>query len=341
MKIELWYDPIYTETQIRINGVWQDSSDMYGFLYPVRGYPLQTWLRSAGSWTGIERQLMDLSRGEKTELEFHGRDMDYQDFSAAVTGMEGIRLIFAEWNAFSLYLDKIGALEESIGAFTEHMPMDGKIAEQITKFREMSPVEEDWLLRVASREELQRAERDDRICCAVDGGMLDSLEALAEVGRLSRSLRRPMDAICCVFSSHAKKEAFASYALEFPGMQFMFAAEDGEGWKEKLWAKYGQAGWIKKRLQKGAQLCGKMQIYLEALRTSNDKKRMELVHRRMESGFGEKEEKELQDSTEMAAGIRACQKTWRKLESCMAEHLFSEGTERMAVNSGTMQGTIY
>ena len=36
MKIELWYDFVYKETRVSIDGNWQDESDMYAFLYPVR-----------------------------------------------------------------------------------------------------------------------------------------------------------------------------------------------------------------------------------------------------------------------------------------------------------------
>lgn len=321
MKIEFWYDPVYTETHIRINGNWQDESDIYGFLYPVRGYPLQTWLQAAGSWTGIVRQLMDLSRGEKIELEFYGRNVDYQDFSAAVSGMEGVRLNCLEWNAPALYSDKIRALEKNIRELEERIPMDSTVAGRLSDAGKASPDDDSWLISVVSREDLQYAERDNRLCCMVDSCVLDSLEMLADIERLSRSMRRPMDAICCRFSDNAEKEAFAAYASQFPRMQFLFVMGDEEGWREKLWVKYGEASWIKRRLQEGTRLCEEVLGRLDTLQSINDKKRMELVHTRMEHGLDRNGEQELTDCSEMATNIHAYQKIWRNLKTCMAERL--------------------
>ena len=79
MKIELWYDSVVQETDIVVNGISIGKNDPYGFLYPVRNYPIQSWLYPNGSWKGIEHQIVDLARDENVELSFHGRKYDYDD----------------------------------------------------------------------------------------------------------------------------------------------------------------------------------------------------------------------------------------------------------------------
>lgn len=317
MKIEFWYDPVYTETHLRINENWQNGLDMYGFLYPVRRYPLQTWLRAAGSWPGIAQQLRDISRGEKIELEFHGRDIDYQDLFSEIGGMEGIELICEEWDVFSVYNDKVCALEKSLQEIGTYFPFERTVAARIVKLSKKQPDEGEWMVSVVSLSDLQYAEKDSRLCCRVDGGMLDCLERLADIGRLTRSLRRPSDAVCCCFSDTEGKESFESYASQFPGMRYRFVLDTEQRWKETLWQKYGKAGWMRGRLQEGADLCEDVLKLLDRQQLENNKNKMELVHKRME---GENLEKELDSCMELSSKLHAYQKTWQGLKLSMAEH---------------------
>ncbi len=321
MKIELWYDPVYMETGIRINGNWQDDSDIYSFLYPVRRYPLQTWLGVAGSWQGIVQQLKDISRGEEIELEFHGRNVDFQDLYSAVKEMDALKATCVEWDILSLYNDKVQILEENIQKLKEQMPIHMSITDKIMNLGNMQFEEEDWMVSVTSAEELQRAEKDSRLCCRVDSCILDSLEKLTEVERLVRSLRRPMDAICCCFSDNKAKEAFEAYALEFPRMQFVFALNSEQGWKEKLWSKYGEANRIMWKMDESVRLCDAVLAYLDEQKSENDKKRMALVHRKMEGGFSDSEDKELTGCNEMSSCIYDFQKVWQRLKASTAKHL--------------------
>lgn len=321
MKIELWYDPVYMETGIRINGNWQDASDIYAFLYPVRRYPLQTWLGAAGSWSGIVQQLKDISRGEEIELEFHGRNIDFQDLYAAVKEMNILKVTYVEWNILSLYNDKVHVLEENIQKLKEQMPIHISMTDKIVNLGNEQVTEEDWMVSVTSAAELQRAEKDNRLCCRVDSCILNSLEKLTEVERLVHSLRRPMDAVCCCFSDNKEKEAFEAYALEFPRMQFVFALNSEQGWKEKLWSKYGEASRMMWKMDKSVHLCESVLAYLDGQKSENDQKRMALVHRKMKGGFSEKENEELAECNEMSSCIYDFQKVWQKLKASTAKHL--------------------
>ena len=321
MKIELWYDPVYWETGIRINGNWQDASDIYAFLYPVRRYPLQTWLGAAGSWPGIVQQLKDISRGEEIELEFHGRNIDFQDLYAAVKEMKILKAVYVEWNTLSLYNDKVHVIEENVQKLKEWASIHMSITDKIMNLKSEQFTEEDWMVSATSVVELQKAEKDSRLCCRVDSCILDSLEKLNEVERLVHSLRRPMDAVCCCFSDRKEKETFEAYALEFPRMQFVFALNSEQGWKEKLWSKYGKASRMMWKIDESIRLCESVLAYLDGQKSENDTKRMELVHRKMEGGFSNREKEELVGCNAMSSYIYEYQKEWQKLKASTAEHL--------------------
>ena len=87
MKIEICYDHIRPYTFVMIEGKPVSQSDIYGFLYPVRGYVLQTWLNPSGSWRGLKNEMMDLTREEPSRLVFYGREIDYLDLERALNGL--------------------------------------------------------------------------------------------------------------------------------------------------------------------------------------------------------------------------------------------------------------
>lgn len=321
MKIELWYDFVYKETRVCIDGNWQDESDMYAFLYPVRKYPLQTWLAPAGSWTGIVRQLQDMARGEKIALEFHGREIDFNDLFSAVKEMDNMAITYAEWDTLSRYDDKVNALSENIIKLQAQMPIDASLACRVKNLQDRKPEEAEWLAAVRLETGLWSAQKDDRLCCVIDGDSMDSFEKFHETGQLTRSMRRPADAVCCCFSNAADRDIFENYASEFPGMQFLFALHSEQGWKEKLWSKYGQADWKVRQMNEGIRLCEAVLEYLREQKAANDDARMELVQKLMESGSSSEAERELDSCKEMSSYIYSWQKTWQKLKGSLSEHL--------------------
>lgn len=321
MKIELWYDFVYRETRVCINGNWQDDSDIYAFLYPVRKYPLQTWLTPAGSWTGIVRQLKDMARGENIALEFHGRKIDFDDLFSTVKEMDDVEITYAEWDILSQYNDKISALTENITKLQEQIPVNPSLAGSVLGLTDKEPEDEDWMVEIRLETELWSAQKDVRLCCVIDGNILDSFERFHEAAQLTRSMRRPADSICCCFSDAANKEIFENYAAEFPGMQFVFALNSEQGWKEKLWIKYGQADWKVRQMNEGIRLCEAVLEYLEEQKAENNDKRMALVHRNMEVGGSNEMESGLKFCKEMASCIYGWQKTWQKLKGVLSQHM--------------------
>ena len=324
MIILLWYDFVYKETRVSIDGNWQDESDMYAFLYPVRKYPLQTWLAPVGSWTGIVRQLEDIARGEKIKLEFHGRKIDFDDLFSTIKEMNNAEIIYIEWDILSQYNDKISALSKNMNKLRSQMPVDESLAGELINLPDRQAGEEEWLAAVRSAAELWSAQKDARLCCAIDGNSFDSFEEFEKVGQLTRSMRRPADAVCCYFSDVADREIFKKYASEFPGMRFMFALDSERNWKEKLWIKYGQAGWKVRQMTEGIRLCGEVLEYLEEQKKENNNIRMELVHRNMGAGDSRAVEDSLETCKEMASCIYSWQKIWQKLRASLSEHLSAD-----------------
>lgn len=317
MKIELWYDYIYTKTRVRVNDLWQEESDMYAFLYPVRNYPLQTWLYPAGSWTGLAQQLRDLARGEEMELVFYGRTLDAQDLLEAVKGVEHLTINHREWDVFTLYDNKMEELKKNFLDLKKLLKVEESLEQKVTDWRNQKPREETWLLSITSKEALQYAEKDNRPCCMVDGDFLESLEALHAAERLTRALHRPLDAICCCFSDKERREAFEAYAREFPRLQFLFAEAGGQDFKETLWKKYGQAAWTACQMQEGAQLCEEIVEYLDRQKVLYDKQKMGLIHKKTEKGLNHKEEEELTICQETISKIYSARRAWQKQKSSM------------------------
>lgn len=247
MKIELWYDPVWLETGVRLNGYWQQEDDIYSFLYPVRRYPLQTWLTAAGSWTGLRQQLSDVSRGEAVELEFHGRETDYADLCESLRGAGETELHYCGWDVYQYYeeryapskIDRLDlrssgfpALEQSLRALCG----------------EDTPVE--WLCRIRTEEELRRAERSETPCVVVEDELLGSFEQLERLERLTRSLRRPMDAVCCCVREDERRETLSHYAWQFPRLRMRFLPPEDEAPLAELYEKYGKPYCLRKRLER-------------------------------------------------------------------------------------------
>lgn len=273
MKVELWYDPVYSETKIRLNGYWQKNTDIYGFLYPVIRYPLQTWLERSGSWQGLYRQLEELSRGEETELIFHGREEDFSDIEDALEENKGIYLKFSRWDMLQAYEDRL------------------KEAEKL--FAHGEKEEERWYFEAKDESGVKEAEYTEYPCILIYEEAVNSYERLSELEKLTSALKRPVDSICCIVEGEEKRRMLARYAGMFPKLRFRFlAAADKEALLE-VYKKYGKPYQIKKRLFRAEEellrIEEKCQNYTEL-----KEKIQTLMFRQQEGILTEKEEDELE-----------------------------------------------
>lgn len=255
MHIRLTYDPIKPETVVAIDGQPTDKNDIYGFLYPVRHCLLQTWLKPSGSWQGLARQIRELARGEDVQLTFAGREQDLADLENALREESGLTLSFEPLDPAvcirSLFARAEGLLEEILD---KNLPQEeGKktandlfphLAEQIEQA--MHGEDAPWCVTVAGDGDLRRADQTPLACCLVAESYLDGYEKLEKLNRLTRSMRRSGDMICCVISDDAKRADFEHYAKQYDFRDIRFA-KDEEG-KDRLWEKYGVCWSLRIRL---------------------------------------------------------------------------------------------
>lgn len=255
MDVELWYDPVGPETCVKLGGRWMDSQDSFGFLYPVRGCLLQTWLMPSGSWTGLRQQLAELARGEPIALTFHGRALDFSDLEGVLSGMGELALSFQSWGPEEVWDGRLEQAERLLSRIMgspfskDPSPLpeeDGcgavlypELARRLEGLLE-EPKEDSWLEVLAGEADLSAACGRTGTCCLVDGALAGSYGQLDRLKQLTRSMRRCPDMICCRLSpgEEARQTALAQYAAALPGMGFRFDSTDG--WRRPMWEKYGR-----------------------------------------------------------------------------------------------------
>lgn len=251
MKIELWYDAAAQETDILINGAPVKKNDIYGFLYPVRNYPMQSWLYPNGSWKGLEYQIADLARDESVELTFHGRRCDYEDLGRCLSENNMILLEFAEWDVCSrydkLFLNLCTTLEGNDSMIRKLLSSLGLDAGYVVDF-DVSAVRTDWAYGIRNDADLANAgENSANCCCYVYDSFFTSYEKLQALLSLTRSLKIPADAIYCCFRDRRKKDDYEYYARSFKKMHFRFCLESS-GYADDARNKYGIPFVVRQRI---------------------------------------------------------------------------------------------
>lgn len=250
MKIELWYDAVARETDILINGVPVEKNDIYGFLYPVRNYPIQSWIYPNGSWKGLEHQMSDLARDEMIELTFHGRRCDYEDLGRCLLENDRIALRFIEWDSCSrydsLFSKLLSALKSNDCLIRERLSSLNLEAGYAVDFEEAA-VLSDWVYRIHDDADLADACEEDCCCCFVYDDFFTCYEKLQALLTLTRSLKIPADAIYCCFFDERKKDDFAYYAQSFKRMNFRFCLENAD-YAGDAESKYGIPFMVRQRI---------------------------------------------------------------------------------------------
>lgn len=255
MIIELTYDPVGPDLIVKVDNQLADSGDIFGFLYPVRSCILQTWLEPSGSWPGLVRQLRELSRGEEIRLIFRGRKCDYDDLVRVVAPMNEVQLSFVPWEAVAKNQKRIQEIRYSLAQLLDAPAKQNQLTFPKTKSGFMTQFPEeagrvqqllkdsqpDWLARISSRQEFEEADQIPYQCCIVSGQFFDSYEQLEQLKKLTRSMRRSQDMICCCLADAQAYKDYAFYARQYGNMGFRFAAGDASKEKHALYSKYGEA----------------------------------------------------------------------------------------------------
>ena len=85
MKLLISYNPYLMDIHFKIDGKCADKTPWAQYLRRRR---LQTWFHPAPNWKGFAFELQEALNAREVEIEFIGREMDYQD----------LKLFCSQWN---------------------------------------------------------------------------------------------------------------------------------------------------------------------------------------------------------------------------------------------------
>lgn len=264
MKIELWYDAVVQEIDIIINDNPVNKNDIYGFLYSVRNYPIQSWLYSNGSWKGIEYQIMELARDEKVYLTFYGRQCDYNDLNMCLSKNDKINLKFSHWDICSRYekiFSKLLSVLKTNDDIIKNLLLCLKLNFKYNIDFNISTDDNDCIYHVYNDLDLTR-DIEDKRCYVVHNSYFTSYDKLQNLLYLTRSLKIPSDAIYCSFKNKKTKENYKYYAKAFKKINFKFYLEN-EKYISDIKTKYGIPYVIKSNIKQTSKLLKQLSdIYL-------------------------------------------------------------------------------
>lgn len=120
MRIDLWYDPVRLCTDVFLDGVPVPKEDPYGFLYAVRQYPLEGWVKKSSRFQGLESAVEDYSRGEKVKIVFHGNPVF---FGCLPESRPGLSVECEEWHPEQQYPDFFRDLSDAMEEILAPLPV--------------------------------------------------------------------------------------------------------------------------------------------------------------------------------------------------------------------------
>jgi hypothetical protein len=220
MNIEIDYNPAIPYTSLKKNANTDD--DMFGALYQVRRYPLQSWLKKNGAWNGLPKVLRDVTRGRQFTLTFTGRGMDYEDL---ITALADINAEFLHISAYeneeeNKFIDDIlGELKfisdypnKEIAGKAEAL-IDGRVEKKVFRFSSPEQIE-------SLCETLKTARELILIESKIFPEISEGVKKL-----LYGNLARPAGSVA-VIAEDVTEIAKYSYALDY-GINVISAADSG------------------------------------------------------------------------------------------------------------------
>lgn len=261
-KIVFLYDYIKPELYILIDGVPVQENDIYGFLYPVKNYILQTWLQPNGSWTGLAEQIKVLARGGDVQIDFIGREIDYNDVMKTLENQDYITTRFREFSLEDYYKQKIIQFNRTAKSIIEPGNLSDKYALEHTQvfMKDVYPNQYEkvlsgmfrtlpsWYKTIANEKDFKEADKTQNCCCIAEDSYLDSYDKLTSLTQLLRSLRKSEDMICCCISDDAKREEFHKYANQVLHKNFNFTNSLNSVVVQQMQEKFGTSISMRERI---------------------------------------------------------------------------------------------
>lgn len=120
MRIDLWYDPVRLCTDVSLDGVPVPKEDPYGFLYAVRQFPLEGWVKKSSRFQGLENVVEDYSRGEAVKIVFHGSPVF---FGCLPESRPGLSVECEAWHPEEQYPDFFRDLSDAMEEILAPLPV--------------------------------------------------------------------------------------------------------------------------------------------------------------------------------------------------------------------------
>lgn len=262
MNIILDYQPIEPKASLRFNGI--ASSELFGPLGNVRGYPIQSWLFQRGAWPGLSKVLSDLSRGRNIEITFVGRMLDFQDVQQSLVGLKNIKMTFQ--NAYELS-DSIYDLSETKQMLDE-IP-NRYLKRKLCSLLEMQLPERCWHIdSVEAYRTHQKQLMNSRIVVLLPSGLFRVIQK-EMMAQLCEHFMRPCESIVVLAQSSQEQ----SMLLEEWKRIGVSICTENDPLIERLIEKYSLAELTGIRLaaqHRFARELSQLNAYFESLREENE-----------------------------------------------------------------------
>lgn len=262
MDVEIDYNPYIPRTSLKING--NPSDNIYGALFPVRRYVMQTWLSKNGAWRGLGKALGDIARERRFTLIFRGRNMDYGDVVHALGGIDAelVHIPAYESREEKSFIDETVRKLSLLEAYPNR-----EIAEKAKAILGSRPeAGTGRVFGAGEADSLREALKTSRGLVMIEADFFSELEKTIQKC-LYGSFIRPAGSVAVIAGHRAEAEKYA-YAREY-GINVMCC---GDGAIEALREKYSVPEVIGKEyqmLRHLAELIGELFERREALRRRN------------------------------------------------------------------------
>lgn len=216
MKVEIRYNPAKVSTRVVINGVENKEDDVYDLIFPVKNYPMQSWLYKNGSWTGIAKNFSDIARGDDLLMVFTGRTIDYEDFRTAIYSynwFQKVDIIHEEQEVdYSNILKQLKVAVEHMMKIDFDSCTSWDLIKKCKAIKEELQPEKKFINEIHSFHEMMAASPETGNIYVIYDSAITAFNDFDKLIGLSSSMLLPPDSIVCIFKDAERMEDFKSYA---------------------------------------------------------------------------------------------------------------------------------
>lgn len=153
---------------------------------------------------------------------------------------------FIEWDSLKSHTEEANSIKTLLKKMA--VQVDGLnpfpnewfdfVKEILTLFEENNPKPR-WKADITSINDVESIMYKDVPCCFVKDGCISEYNDLVRLEKLTYSLRRPAEAICCIVGDDERRDNINRYAKLYLSSTFLFADNSGDC-EKYLYEKYGK-----------------------------------------------------------------------------------------------------